>query len=403
MIDSGQTAIGRAMRTGLAETVAATASRKTVVDRLSIAFFTAIFMIVSLYTLARPDYNWDLLAYVATALEDRYDDPIALHAEAWREIEARADAGALYHLRYDNPYNKHQWENPADFKSQLSMYRVKVAYIALMRGLEPIAGSFVTASLWLSVVPAIGLGLLCLHWLRREGAVQGAIVLGPLLVIAGYAHMTTAVTPDILLSLISLVAVYLLLKGRDAAAGVMLFASVFVRPDNIVMIFALLITAVAFGWRSLPLLVTFVASLVACVLISKYSGHPGWWPHFYFSCVGIQNSMAGFQPDFSLVDLARGYVRGVTISLLHHDWPAIFALLIAGWALLHRAGRTGSGRENALMFALAIGTLGKFASFPLSDDRFYFAFIAGMAILVVTMWKPRFDIAVGSRKAGYAT
>ena len=70
-------------------------------------------------------------------------------------------------------------------------------------------------------------------------------------------------------------------------------------------------------------------------------------------------------------------------------------LFAAAWALLHRAGRTGNGRENALMFALMIGTLGKFASFPLPDDRFYFAFMAGMAILLVTMWKPRFDLTAG--------
>jgi hypothetical protein len=45
------------------------------------------------------------------------------------------------------------------------------------------------------------------------------------------------------------------------------------------------------------------------------------------------------------------------------------------------------------MFALTIGLLGKFASFPLPDDRFYFVFTAGMAMLLVVMWKPRFDCA----------
>jgi hypothetical protein len=49
------------------------------------------------------------------------------------------------------------------------------------------------------------------------------------------------------------------------------------------------------------------------------------------------------------------------------------------------------------MFALAIGALGKFASFPLPDDRFCFVFVAGIATLLVTMWKPRLDQAFATR------
>ena len=392
MSSTSGTAIGWAMRTSLAETLVGRLSRRAL-DRLAVLFFVAIMAAVSLYTLVRPDYNWDMLAYVATALEDRHADPVALHGETWRQIEAGASTAQLDHLRSGNPYNRHQWENPVDFQSQLSMYRVKVAYVALLRAVEPLAGNLVKASIWLSEIPSFGIGLLCLYWLYREGALQGAFVLGPLLVIAHYADMTSAVSPDVLVALVSLLAIYALTRGRDAVACGLLFASVFIRPDNIILIFALLLTAIAFGWRVLPWLVTFAASMAACVWIARVGDHPGWWAHFYFSTVQIQNSMAGFHPDFALADFAKGYFRGVVMALVDSDWPWVFALCMAGWALLHRAGKSG-GRGNALMFALAIGTLGKFASFPLPDDRFYFPFIAGMLIVVLTMWKPRFD-AIG--------
>jgi hypothetical protein len=260
----------------------------------------------------------------------------------------------------------------------------------LLRLLEPVTG-LVNASLLLSILPAVGFGLLSLWWLKREDALQGAFLLVPVLLIADYSRMTSAVTPDMLLGLVSLAALYRLLRGRDVLAGVLLFVSVFIRPDNIILIFALLIAAVLFGWKKLPMLVTFVASLVACVVISKAGGHPGWWAHFYFSCVEIQNSMANFHPDFSLVTFLKGYARGVIVSLQNNDWPALLALLVAAWALLNKYGRMGAGRENALAFALAIGALGKFASFPLPDDRFYFVFIAGLAVVLIAAWKPRFD------------
>jgi len=220
------------------------------------------------------------------------------------------------------------------------------------------------------------------------------VLLVPFLAIADFITMTTMVTPDMLLAVMSLGAVLLLLRGRDALAGALLFASVFVRPDNIILIFALLIAAVLFGWRLLPMLVTFVASFAACLLISKLGDHPGWWAHFYFSCVQIQNAMTGFNPDFSLLDFAKGYVRGVMVALTANDWPGLLLILLVGWAMLARAGRIAAGRTNALIFALAIGTLGKFASFPLPDDRFYFTFIAAMGVILIAAWKPRLDLPV---------
>lgn len=392
MTTSERSAVGWAMQTGLARSLAQGLANKLLLDRLAVVFFGAVCLLIAAYALVRPDYNWDMVAYVATALEDRHPDPVELHAETWERISEGASQSQLYHLQYSNPYNRHQWENPADFQSQLSMYRVKVAYIALLRALEPITG-FVKAAILLSVLPSLALGVLCLYWLGRANALQGAFLLAPVLLLADYAHMTTAVVPDMLVSFVSLLAVYLFARKRDLAASVVLFASVLIRPDNIILAFALLLTAIAFGWRILPLLATFMASLVAGVVMSNLGGHPGWWTHFYFSCVEIQNSMANFHPDFSFGAFARGFMRGVLVAIMDNDWPALFALLLAAWALLNRAGRTGIERANALVFALAIGTVGKFASFPLPDDRFYFVFISAMTVVLVTMWKPRFDMA----------
>ncbi len=210
--------------------------------------------------------------------------------------------------------------------------------------------------------------------------------------------MTTAVSPDMLLSLVSLGAIMLLMKQRELPACLLLFASVLVRPDNIILIFALLITAVLFRWRVLPMLATFLASLAACVYIQKIGGHPGWWAHFYFSCVKIQHSMIGFSPDFSLIAFLKGYVRGVVVSLMDNDWPGLLLALTAGWALLAKAGRM-SARGHAMVFALAIGTLGKFASFPLPDDRFYFVFIAGLIVVLAAEWRPDFTLSAKAEPA----
>ncbi|QPC88112.1 hypothetical protein GA830_16155 [Mesorhizobium sp. NBSH29] len=390
MRGSKRSIVDWAADTRLSKCLAAWVASRRVLDRLAISLLVATTLLVAAYSWLRPDYNWDMLAYVATALEDRVTDPVELHDRTWDEIRKGALEGDLYRLQYGYPYNRHQWEHPVDFQSQLSMYRVKVAYIELLRVIEPIFGLDRGAML-LSILPAIAFGGLSLFWLWRENALQGAFFLVPMLVMADYLHMTTAVTPDMLAAVMAVGAIYLLSKERDILACLLLFAAVLVRPDTLILTLALTITAFLYAWRRLPLLITFIASFVVCMLIEKQAGHPGWWAHFYFSTVKIQNSMAGFQPDFSLMAFVRGYIRGVTVALLDNHWPVLLVFGAATWGLLVRFGKGQVGRYNALVFAMFIGMLGKFASFPLPDDRFYFVFIAGMSTLLIVMWKPRLD------------
>lgn len=391
-----ETPIGRAFASRPGAGILKALLVRSALDRLGALFLVLSVLAVAAYGLLRPDYNWDMVAYVATALENRLEDPRELHAATWEMIDEGASEKQEYHLKFSNPYNLNQWEQPNDFQSQLSMYRVKVAYIGLMRLLEPVTG-LIDASILLSVIPSFLVGMLCLYWLWRAEALQGAFFLVPLLLVADYSRMTSAVAPDMLLALVSMAALYAFWRGRDVVGCVCLFASVFVRPDNLILIFALLIAAILFNWRKLPLAVTFVAAFAACMAISKFGGHPGWWAHFYFSCVEIQNSMAGFSPDFSVLLMIKGYVRGVVVALQDNDWPAILAALTAAWALLAKFGHIGGRRANGLVFALTIGTLGKFASFPLPDDRFYFVFIAGMTVVLIASWRPRFDLVPTNR------
>jgi hypothetical protein len=390
MSTTDQTIIGRALETKPAESIVRRLAGRRMLDRLGALFLLLSVLAVAIYGLLRPDYNWDMVAYIASALENRVAEAEALHAETWARIEPGVTEAQEYHLKFSNPYNRHQWENPEDFQSQLSMYRVKVAYIGLLRLLEPVVG-LVPGAVLLSILPSLGVGFLCLWWLWRAEALQGAFFLLPFLLLADYSRMTSAALPDMLLVAVSLPALYAFWRGRDWLGSALLFGSVFIRPDNIILIFALLIAAVLFNWRKLPIFAAFVAAFAACLAISRLGDHPGWWAHFYFSCVQIQNSMTGFAPDFSLVAMIRGYVRGIVVALQFSDWPAILLTLLAGWALLAKYGRMGEPRANALAFALAIGALGKFASFPLPDDRFYFVFVAGMALVLVASWKPRFD------------
>lgn len=359
-------------------------------DRLAAAIFALGILVVAAYAVVRPDYNWDMVAYVATAIEDDYPAAEDLHRETWSRIEAGASERQLSHLKFSSPYNLNQWEKPEDFKSQLSMYRVKVAYVAALKALEPVIG-VVKATFLLSILPSVLFGTLVLWWLWREKALQAAFLVLPVLMVADYLPLSTVVTPDMLVSFVSLVAIYALWRGHDWLAAVLLVLSVTIRPDNLVLLIAAAMTAVLFGWRKAPMLLALAAGFAVAIYVSKAGHHPGWWPHFYFSNVQIQNSMADFNPPFTVQAFAKGYARGLIVSFQHNDWIWLLAMLSLGWALLTKAGKINHPRVHALAFMLFIATLGKFASFPLPDDRFYFVFIAGFALVLLAAWKPQFS------------
>jgi hypothetical protein len=344
-------------------------------------------LVSAAYALVKPDYNWDMVAYTGAALENRFPDAAGLHAETWRQIDAVVPADQQAVLKTADSYRQAQWQSPENFQSQLGMYRVKTGYIMLLRAVEPIAG-LVTGAMLLSILASVAFGLLVLWIMWREKALAAGLALAPALLIAGYARMTSSVAPDMLLAIASTAALYALYRGRDVFGCVLLIAATLIRPDAVIFNFAILIAAVLFGMRWSLAALAFIASFAIATVMSELGGHPGWWAHFWFSTVETQASMAGFHPDFSLAAFAKGYVRGLLSSLHSSSWLPMLALMTFGWALFARIAPM-SHRAHALIFAMGIGALGKFASFPLPDDRFYFGFIAGMAILLAISWTPR--------------
>ncbi|MEN5278305.1 hypothetical protein ABE527_15315 [Brucella sp. TWI432] len=338
--------------------------------------------VVVIYSVEKPDNNWDMIPYVATALEDRYPDATALHAETWRQIEAAASSDQLSQLRSSDGWRRAQWENPEFFKSQLVMYRVKAGYVQLLRWIEPFTG-LVRGGHLISLAAALALGFVILLMLWRYNAFEAGLFIGPALLIAGYGPMSAAVFPDVVMAAISLAAIFAFMRERDWVAAILLLLSFTIRPDNIIMIFALLIASVMFGWRKLPLLVAFVASAVAGAMISHAAEHPGWWAHLYFSCIEQQKNMVGFHPDFSPLLLVKAYIRGVIFALYSETWLAMLVVMLVAWAATYKAEvRAAFPRFHGILFAMTIGVLGKFVYFPLPDDRFYFNMIIVIAILL---------------------
>ncbi len=364
---------------------------KSALDRAGFILFALFLVAIAAIGLKKPEYNWDMAPYVAAAIQTNGEDTASLHKKTWDMIEARASENQVYKLQAGNPYNLHLYQNPDDFVSMLPMYEVKVAYISAIRALGKIAGP-VDATIWISVFSAMALGMICLIWMQTGGFIQASPIVIAVLLLAGFFYMPRIATPDIMFAALCLGGIYLLLRSRDLAALPLLFAAYLVRPDNIIFLFALCLAAVAFNLKKIGLFAHFGVAVATYFWITSGNDHPGWWAHFYFSNVEIQNTMTGFHPDFSLTEYLNGIVRGISVSLQNNNWPKLMIILVFGWALLAREGKLPDRRASAMLVAIILCFGGKFITFPLPDDRTYFVYVVAFAMILLETWKPRLDV-----------
>ncbi|MCP4319833.1 MAG: hypothetical protein GY789_28605 [Hyphomicrobiales bacterium] len=356
------------------------------------ALFGLVMVAVAIGALVKPAHNWDMAPYIAVALENEITDPAALHEHVWGLMEASATPGQFHTLTLGTPYNIAQYENTEFFNSQLGMYRVKYGYVEALRLLGPIVG-YVEATQVINFVSVLVFGIVLLLWMHRFNAIEGTLILAPFMLATDFLTMAQLANPDLMTFSAFLVAVYLLRIGKDWWAVPAMLTAFLIRPDGIIFIFALLIATLLLGGKKLPMLSAFAASIVGYFLITQNSGHPGWWPHFVFSNLQLQNDMLGFQPQFDIVVYIKSLVRGVSVGIRFGTWVAVSAILLLSWVLLRRSGKEPVGTAAKLLLALILCVGGKFITFPLPDDRVYFLYILLTAVLLIESWKPRFDLA----------
>lgn len=348
------------------------------------AAFSLYILLTAATAWIMPDANWDMLPYLAIAEEGTYPDPQVLHDYAYGAVKAGISAGDYKTLTDDGRgFRSHMAENAADFHSLLGMYRIKFLYAEILSSLSHVV-SPVEAMRLVQVFSVLLFGLITLLWLRSEGALALAPVVGAVLIMADFGDTARASTPDLLCSALFLGGLFAYARKREAATAILLFLAFMARPDNIVFlaIFALLL--VAFRQKAWGALIGFAASFIAYFAISHWAHHPGWWPHLWFSSIEQHYNMDGFEPPFSAAAYLKAFAASVIHAISLNSWVGVSVLALAGWYGLDRAGFRLDRRAGVLFAALVLGVLAKFTVFPIHDTRIYFPNLLPPFLLLAT-------------------
>lgn len=338
---------------------------------LGAALFSLYMLLTAVTVVILPDANWDMLAYLAVAEEGTHPDPQALHDFVYGTVKAAVSEGDWRALTDDGGgYRSHMAANAADFHSQLVMYRVKFVYAELLSAASKVM-SPVAAMQAIQVFSVLLFGAVTLLWLARQRLMALAPLAAGILMALEFTAAARANSPDLLCAAVMLGALLAYVERREVLTAVLLTLAVAIRPDNVVFAGVLFVLVAAFRVRSIGVVAGFVASAVVYFAVSRWAGHPGWWPHLYFSSVEQQLNMDGFDPAFSVAAYAKAFVNAVVRAIGFNTWVGVAVLALGGWFISARAGFGLDKRAGVLFAAVVLAVLAKFAIFPIHDTRIY--------------------------------
>lgn len=349
---------------------------------LIVVLFT---LTVGAVALVFPTANWDMIAYVAGILEGAGTPAAQIHAQAYDLVQQDTSPGEFLVLTADRPYRIAQYADADAFASMLGFYRVKLLYIEVAQILSPWLGP-VGALRVISALSAIAVGAITLLWLFDQKSLAVAPLAVIVLILTGFGDVARQATPDLFSALFVVAGVLLYVKGRDIAGGFALLVAILIRPDHLALVGVLMVASIAIRPVSKGAIGAFVLGLIAYVMISRASDHPGWWVQFWFTNIEYVPTLEGFDPAFSLLAYGKAFVQTVVRSLVEERWLAVLALMVFLAALLLRRNFDFSRRESVALSAILLTIPAKFVILPLYPDRFYFAYLIVFGLLLVTIY-----------------
>jgi hypothetical protein len=338
---------------------------------------------------ARPQMNWDMLAYVALVRGWEGATPAQAHADAYADAKRLADARGVPE-RYDALVTgEHRAVVARDagvFGEQMPFYRSRPLYLAVVAAAGMICSTLSGATVFVSVASVLGFGLALLWFaVRRLGAVEGSILAILFILAPTTTDAAGSSSPDGLATLMAGGAAMLLVRGRLWAAAGVLACGVLVRTDlaifNVCLGGAWLLIA---GWQRAW---KFAAAMGGSLLLAKgvdlMAGGYGYLALYHYTFI---EAYVSHPADLRGLPIPPGVfvgnlARGVRYSLENGGlWILLAMMGLAG--MLVRRGPPAGGATVALLVAVGCQTAIRFLLFPEIDLRFD---TPGIAVLAVVL------------------
>lgn len=353
-------------------------------SRLWLPAFMGVVLLVAAYFVHHPEYNWDMVPYTAAVLSMDSDDPVSIHRETYRLLRAEVPPSRMPDM-LANEYTRTIAGSPRALMQQLPFYRIKPAYVRVLRVLFLLGVSPARATVLVSAAAYVCICLMAWAWLATVGSPGRRFVMASLVALSQpLLHLAGLTNPDALSTATVVLAFYLfLVRGRPGWAMLVLFVSVLVRSDNSFLC-ALFGVYLVWRWRRMAPARALVgaagalAALTWVVVWHRVVGDYSWRLMMYHSFIQPVILPADGMPPMSTTQLAKLWVGGLA-SLRYSPVTLVLLLLAGGYA--HRRTDPARRHEREAAQVLLVSIAVHFLVFPNLEERFFVAHMVVFSLI----------------------
>ena len=242
-----------------------------------------------------------------------------------------------------------------------------------------LGAGLVKATVLGSVLPYIALATLIFSWSRRYvGSVYASVLAFLLAITPPVWSLSRIHEPDCLSTLWACLALYFIFeRGQLTIGSVFLLSSVYIRTDNVLLVFCVIAYLGLTKQIDRPKLAALAAVALASVfIINHFAGDYGWRLLYYRGFIGPPLAPGEFVAHFTFADYERALRRGIN-GLLNGNFVPFFLLGLIGF---FASAKRVMGKAFAVVVVFSAA---HFIIFPLTEDRYlavYFV-LAGLTAI----------------------
>ncbi len=373
-------------------TISTFAAYRRYLHKLVLGLFAIVFAYLSL---SEPTLNWDILPYVANALQYLGDQPIEqLHQSIYQNLAKQVSAEELATFT-NTPSRVVIAQDPEAFRQTIAFfYDARLVYIGMVAAMASLGVDPFFATYLISTICAILSVFLLANLVPKQLPIGLCFALPFIALACGILNVARLSTPDSLATLVTIGLYWLLFRNRVGLLLILLPFTVFVRTDLIL----LMPLFVAYLWvferaSRIKLVLSAVLTVAAYLTLNHVIVEGDPWS----SLIGYNYGEKPTHPDtFSFPISVSDYLSFIVTGLKSFSYNPMFfmfcALAITGIFLF--ASRFYFNPDNKpasllhldllfLLVSCVLYIVMHFMLFPVTWIRFFAAQYTLVAVIVL--------------------
>ena len=364
--------------------------RNSIVLRvLEFALFFGVLFLSMRTNLQHPEWNFDLVGYVAVITSASADEPAEIQRLTYKSLQEGMPKNDYNKVAGSSPYRKALAKRPETLMTQLPLYRNKPAYLAAVALTHRLGANLARATFLVSLAAYLLLALVIRWWLARKIPGHWASAFCLCIMLSHPVFLAARMSaPDMLAALVVVPGLLALLERKWALGLGILVASIMVRPDFVLL--AGLVCGGLFLWPPQELGRRTIVLFGLGALLLYVGIHHLTEPYPYRVFLKHSLTTRLYEPSRMAEAITWGeYIEGLRKSIFVHGYtlypsPLWLFGLLAGLAI-YLARQLRRPTVVLLVSVCCAYVVLHIALFPVRNDRYFTAHYIFVALAAVYM------------------